>query len=101
MAAPTSLALLRRLIDEPTTATYADDELNSRLSDAVGDRNVVALEVWQEKMSAAASLVNTSEGGSSRSMSQAFDHAQAMVEHFQSLVGGTTRIRKLTRPKAS
>lgn len=102
MAAPTSIQTLRRLIDEPDEAKspYKDAELTSRLSVAGDDTNLVALGVWQEKMAAASSLVNTSEGGSSRSMSQAFDHAVKMVEYFSASVGGT-RIRRLTRPKSS
>lgn len=102
MAAPTSIQTLRRLIDEPDEAssTYTDAELVARLSDTGDDTNLVALEVWREKMAAASSLVNTSEGGSSRSMSQAFDHAVKMVEYFSAAVGGT-RIRHLTRPKSS
>lgn len=103
MAVPTSLESLRRLIDEPTTAIYADAELQSRLDIAKGDKNVVSLDIWTEKLAAAAVLVNVSEGGSTRSMSQAFDHAEKMVEHFTALVATSagTRIRKLTRPKAS
>lgn len=102
MAVPTSLESLRRLVDEPTTATYTDAELQSRLDLAKGDKNVVALDIWTEKLAATVVLVNVSEGGSTRSMGQAFDHAEKMVEHFTGLVAtsGGTKIRKLTRPKA-
>lgn len=96
----TDLELLRRLIDEPTTTTYADVELTDRLNAVDGDKNLVAHQVWVEKLAALSSFVNTSEGGSSRSMAQAFDHAKAMVELYGSLVAGAGRpkIHRLVRP---
>jgi hypothetical protein len=95
----TDLQVLRRLIDEPDETTYSDADLTTRLTGSTED--VVALAVWEEKMAAAASLVNVSEGGSSRSMSQAFDHAQAMVTYFTKKVNktdtGAAVMRKITR----
>jgi hypothetical protein len=77
-------------------------ELDDRLTQAKSNKNAVALEIWTEKMAAAASLVNISEGGSSRSSGQAFDHAVKMVERFTALVGsGSPKIHQLIRPKAS
>jgi DNA helicase IV len=95
----TPVQKLRLLVDEPTTNTYTDSDLNQRLVDASNDLNVTARDIWQEKMAAAAKLVNLSEGGSTRSASQIFDHAKAMWEHFSSVVGesGAPKIRKLSR----
>jgi hypothetical protein len=81
------ITVLRRLVDEPTEATYSDDELQHRLDAAAGP-NSAARDIWQEKLGAAAALVNMSEGGSSRSLSQAYDHAKEMFELYKSLAGG-------------
>lgn len=99
MVAVSDLVLLRRLIDEPDDSTYTDVELTDRLAAAGADKDVVALEIWGEKVVKFASLVDTSEGGSSRRNSQAFDHAKDMVLHFRGLVemAGKTVIRKIAR----
>jgi hypothetical protein len=97
--AATDLARLRRLVDEPTEDAYSDTELVDRLSAALGDFNKAALGVWQEKLIAATSLVDVSEGGSSRRMSQAYDHAKDMVDFFTSQIATVTRpvLHKLSR----
>jgi hypothetical protein len=92
----TALQLLRRAIDEPTEETYSDAELSERLSSA-DSPDVAARDIWGEKMSAMASLVNVSEGGSSRSMSQAYDHAKEMWLHYDSLVAKATHAPVLRR----
>jgi hypothetical protein len=96
----TDLQVLRRLIDEPDETTYSDVDLTTRINTAGNDLDVAALAVWEEKMAAASGFVNMSEGGSSRSLAQAFDHAQAMVTYFKTKVGrqpGGTVMRKITR----
>jgi hypothetical protein len=99
VALPTDLESLRRLVDEPDETTYSDTELISRLAASGSSLYTVARDVWGEKLAALSGLVNVSEGGSSRSMSQAFDHAQAMYTHFAGLVvtSGAPVLRKLTR----
>lgn len=100
MALPSDLTVLRRLIDEDGEDVYSDSELNARLTVTGASVNSVARDIWGEKLAALSSLVNVSEGGSSRAMSQAFDHAQAMHDHFHSLVlvaAGAPVLRKLTR----
>jgi hypothetical protein len=97
----TDLEKLRRLIAEPDTTTYSDAELNTRLADTGGDLNLTSLGVWREKMIALASVgVDVSEGGSSRRLSQAYDHAKDMVAYFERLTQtgtGAPIIRKLAR----
>lgn len=98
----TTLAVLRRLIDESTQDVYSDAELNQRLSDVQGDGNLVARDVWAEKMAAASSLVDVSEGGSQRKLSQAYDHAKAMWEHYNGITSvesgvAPAVIRRITR----
>ena len=91
---------LRRLVDEPTEDIYTDKELEDRL--AAGNKFAAARDIWREKLAAAAGLVNISEGGSSRSMSQAYDHAKEMVELYEGLANsgsatGGTVLRRITR----
>lgn len=99
----TPLAQLRRLINEPDAAgTYSDVELTDRLTAAANDMNTVARDVWAEKVAAYADLVNISEGGSSRSMSQAYDHAKEMWKHYYDLVlleagNAAPVLRRITR----
>ena len=98
----TTVTVLRRLIDEPTTDVYADAELQARLDAVAGDGTLVARDVWAEKMAAASSLVDISEGGSQRKMSQAYDHAKAMWDHYNELVllagdGNSPVLRRITR----
>jgi hypothetical protein len=69
---------VRRNTDEPTAEIYSDTELSDRLVAAAGSVATVCRDIWKEKMASAASLVNTSEGGSSRGMKDLFDRAKAM-----------------------
>lgn len=96
----TDVVLLRRLVDEPTEDTYSDADLADRLTDAGESINTAALVLWKEKMIAASGFVDVSEGGSSRKMSQAYDHAKEMVAFFEREIANTTlapKIRKLVR----
>lgn len=95
----TPVQQLRRYVDEPDLTTYSDAELTERIEAAEGSVILVARDIWAEKMAAASGFVNVSEGGSSRSMSQAFDHAKEMWEFFaeQASATGRTVQHKLTR----
>lgn len=94
---------LRRMIDEPTEDTYSDTELQGRLDAA--NKFAVARDIWREKLAAASTFVNISEGGSSRSMDQAYQHAREMMELYDGLAdsvsqdgsAGGTVLRKITR----
>lgn len=94
---------LRRMVDEPSEDTYTDAELSDRLS--TSNKFAVARDIWRDKMAAASSLVNMSEGGSSRSMSQAYDHAREMAELYDGFANsaaddgtaGHAVLRKITR----
>jgi hypothetical protein len=96
-----TLVQLRRLIDEPEATTYTDAELTLRLTEAEGDANSVALDIWIEKLAQLSGLVDISEGGSSRKNSQAFEQARFMVDYFTGVVGeaalGGTVLRKIVR----
>lgn len=48
--------------------------------------NAIALAWWKSRMAQTATLIDISEGGSTRSISQAWQHAQAMVTFYQQQV---------------
>lgn len=80
------LARLRRLIDEPTQVPYSDLTLNTMyMTDGAQDVNLTAAEVWREKASKAASLVDESEGPSSMKLSQLYDSAIKQATYYQGL----------------
>lgn len=104
MASPDEIARLRRLINEPEDAApYTNQYLESLIDAANGDVTVAAYNVWTDKTAEFSTLVDISEGGSSRKQSQAFTNAQAMAAHFRSLIGGVddgarvSRTRKVDR----
>lgn len=104
------LAQLRRMIDEADDAGGYTDDILRALAEAyfvngAYDLRRIAGSVWEEKATQAAELVNTSESGSSRSMSQVFDHYMALAKAFGSSTGNgdtavyprSTRIVRPTR----
>jgi len=81
MASAEQVASLRRMVAEPTTATYSDEAL-SALVDDKGSLDAAAAAVWEEKAAAASTLVNVSESGSSRSMQQIHQNALEMAKFY-------------------
>jgi hypothetical protein len=106
MADPAAIASLRLLISEPTADTFTDAQLSTMIDEASGDLNRSAYDVWVIKASNAASLVDMSEGGSTRKMSDLQKQALTMASHFSSQVSGGvdpeaprfTTLSKLARP---
>lgn len=105
MATAQQLADLRLLVSEPDETTYTEQTLSDRIDAAVGDLDVVAAQVWEEKAARYARLVDVSEGGSSRKMGDLQDNALLMVKHFNAKIGnrptginaGAVRISRLRR----
>jgi hypothetical protein len=97
-----AVLVLRRYTDEPDDGTYTDEEMAER-AQAATNLYVAARDIWIEKVAALAPLVDVSEGGSSRKMSQAYTQAKAMVTFYSELAsagsGDATGavIRPLTR----
>lgn len=77
---PDTLASIRRVIAEPGSATYSDELLEAMYEDAGRSVAVLAETVWTEKAAAASSLVDVSEGASSRKMSQVADSYLEMAK---------------------
>lgn len=101
MATPDQLDTVRQNTDEPTEETFSD-VLLSALIDAEGVDGASAT-VWERKAGAAAKLVNTSEGGASRSLSDISKAATGMAQMYRSKVaaaatqGGHPRTRAIIR----
>lgn len=92
MATEAQIMELRRLVDDTVTPVeYTDLELNGRIDLADGALGVVAHAVWIEKAAKYARLVNVSESGSSRSLSDLHRNALAMAERFAVPVVPTRR----------
>jgi Cdc6-like AAA superfamily ATPase len=89
MATSEEVAALRRMTDEPTTTNYTDLAFSAIL-DAATSAEAAAAAVWQEKAGRYASLVNTSESGSSRNMGDLHKNALNMAKHYASLASPGT-----------
>lgn len=105
MATADQIAALRLMIDQPLDETPYDDESLSLRLDGAASPQALAGQIWLEKAASYAQLVNVSESGSSRSMSDLHKNALAMAKGFGEAdptapgSPGTSgvRMRKLTR----
>lgn len=88
MATNDDYLALRRKTGEVESPTYTNTDLDLYIERAAGDLDAAAAEIWAEKASAYADLVNMQEAGSSRSNSDLFDHAVKQRDHFLSASGG-------------
>jgi hypothetical protein len=101
----TTMSTLRRFIAEYDQTLYSDALLNDMYDANDGDVNITAAEVWSEKAARAATLVDTSEGPSSRKMSQVYSQAKEQAAFYGSGTGATSapvtrsaRTRAIERP---
>jgi hypothetical protein len=80
MASKEQITALRLLINEQDDkAPYDDIALSTRI-DATPSTEGLAAQIWREKAAMYASLVNVSESGSSRSLSDLHKNALAMAK---------------------
>lgn len=85
MATADEIASLRLLIAEDDETRYTDEQIGLRLDGAAAPaQDRVAYEIWSEKAAYYTALVDTSEGGSSRSNGQLQEKALKMVALFKS-----------------
>lgn len=82
MADGTAIAQLRKMVNEPTTDTYTDEQLSDLIDAAAGNLNVVAVEVWQQKAASYAELTDVQEGNSIRKMSNLYSQALKMAGYY-------------------
>lgn len=101
MAEAEHIALVRTYTDE-TTNEHWDDTALGALIDELGIEGATA-RVWQAKQARYSRLVDVSEAGAQRRMSQAFDHAKEMAEQWtaiaaaDSLAGRRASVSKIVR----
>lgn len=82
MATPEQILRLRLMIDETDSAVYTDEMLGSIIDQAELDLDTAASEVWQQKAARFSTLVDTTESGSSRRMSQLASNALAQAKFY-------------------
>jgi hypothetical protein len=82
MATSQEIAELRIEIREPNNAEPYTDDFLGGLIDSYGITES-AHKVWIAKRNSVAALVDISEGGSSRKMSQVFDNYQKIVAGYE------------------
>ena len=111
MAAIDHIARLRDLTNEPTQDPFTDQDLLDILTaltdgDGVTDVTGAAAEVWIIKAANLSNTVDMTESGSTRRLSQQYDHALAMAKLYGAggpssgtPVEGVTRTRRIVRPQ--
>lgn len=100
MATPAQIAELRIKINEPDdTPPYTDEVLGELIDAADGDTDAIARTVWQGKAASVAHLVDISEGGSSRKMSDMYKNYLAIADTFapEDGTGPTAQRAPMTR----
>lgn len=96
LASTQTLARLRRKVDEPDddggagwTDLMLDDVLTETANaDGTPNLNRAASHVWYAKAATLAALTDTTESGSSRRNSQAWEHAMKMGALYEGLEAG-------------
>lgn len=80
-SSPEVLQQLRRMTGETDTdsSDYSDEDMDAVLVAATGNLRAAAAQIWDEKAAKLAGLVDVSESGSSRRMSQAHANALGMA----------------------
>lgn len=82
MASPEDIATLRDLVGEPDETNGWTDEKLGELIDSSESMMLAASKVWASKAATYATLVDVSESGSSRKLSDLHKNALAMAGYF-------------------
>lgn len=97
MATVEQIAELRLMINQPANVDpWTDDVLGDMIDAASDDLSVAAGKVWRAKAASVAHLVDISEGGSSRKMSDLYKNFIAIAEGYET--GGTGAVVETRRP---
>lgn len=104
MATPAQIAQLRLDIQQPENTAPWTDEVLDALIDELGPR-IAAGHVWRSKAASVAHLVDISEGGSSRKMSDLHKNFLTIADGFAAADGtgaaeptSRSRTRPIERP---
>lgn len=104
MASQEQIAELRVKVSEPDDVEpYTDAVLGAKIDEAGGDTDEVAADIWEQKASRYAEMVDISEAGSSRKNSQLMTNATNLSKFYRQKVivesgaseSSTTPIRRL------
>lgn len=107
ISSPETLLQLRRMTAETDmdSSDYSDEDMDAAIIAAEGNLRAAAAQIWDEKAAALAGLVDVTESGSSRRMSQASANALALARSYRDgdVAGelpapGGVRIRQIKRP---
>lgn len=99
MATPADVVRLRRMADAGDTSKYRDADLSARIDEA-GSVEGAAADMWREKAASYAGLVDTTEGNSSRKLSQLQANALAMAKQLDGSVPGDIAVILEARPRS-
>lgn len=104
MATAGQISLWRQYANEPDdtngwTDQKISDYIDSFAIDGVADVDWAAHEYWTQKASATASLVDVSENGSSRKMSDAHKNAVTMASYFRTRSPRSASLPTVLRPR--
>lgn len=95
MASDTEIAMLRRMTDlAPDDSTYTDSLVGGMIDDL--GIEPASRQIWREKAASVAALVDTTESGSSRSLSKLRDAYLGMAESSVTAVEETAHSRSFT-----
>lgn len=89
MASVAQISNLRLMVDEPDETNYTEGELSDMIDVALASGytlNLPARDIWLQKAARFSTLVNMSEGGSSRSNGDLFARAKGMADLYSGLV---------------
>lgn len=89
MATASQISDVRANTNEPDDTNGYTDIVIGTLIDALGNNvNLASGAIWRRKAAKFAELVDVSEAGASRKMSDLFKHATAMADHFDAVGAG-------------
>jgi hypothetical protein len=106
VATPAERALLREMISEPDDANgWTDDRLDAVIlatlnTDGSANLRRAAGNIWEAKAATMTSLTDVTESGSSRRLSQAFDHAMKMAGLYGGSSTDPTLVAMASRPQS-
>lgn len=87
MATPDQISFVRFNTDEPSAGSLTDEEIGG-LIDSLGDEREAVVAIWERKAASYSSLVDVSEAGASRKMSDLYKAALAMADRWRKKIDG-------------
>lgn len=84
-SSPEAIQQLRRMSGETDvdSSDYSDEDMDAAIIVADGNLRAAAAQIWDEKAAKLAGLVDVSESGSSRRLSQAHSNALGMARGYR------------------